>query len=299
MTHDAHCHEMRAWSYAMKSRYVLGLFLIGFLSAPSAATTWSEEKFVCPVGGEKFKARVVASYSTWGSRPDGRGYGTLPIVPIVECPGNGMLLIDEAFTPAELQTLNAVVPSSEYQAMRLTETPHYRAWWLMSKLGRNPYEQAWQLLQASWESDENWDRKVRYQVAFVNHALNLKRDDPTSGERGSLWVLYNLRAANALRELGHFDKALVLLDKLDKPEFIPVDPEEAKGMRHYIDALRALIKEENPSPEPATMVPDFVAAVRCEMAGDAITASERPICEDPKLAPMRKDAREFLARKKG
>lgn len=282
----------------MKKRLIgLGVAIL-LTSSQTIATTFFEEKFVCPVGGEKFTGLVIGSYTTWGQRPDGRPIGTLPVHPIVECPKNGMLLFDDSFTAPELQVLESVVPSAEYQAMRKTETPHYRVWWLMTKIGRDPYAQAWQLLQASWESDENWERKVRYQVAFVNHTAQLKRDDRPTGKDKNLWFMYKLRTANALRELGHFDKALALLAELDKPEFLPADPEDAAGTKKYIENLKVLSKEGNPSPEPANMIPADSAAYRCELAGEGLTASERPVCEDPKLAPLRANARKVLDRKK-
>lgn len=209
-----------------------------------------------------------------------------------------MLLFDDKFSPAELQVLNSLVPSQEYQAMRKTETPHYRAWWLKAKIGRGPYEQAWQLLQATWETDENWERKVRYQVAFVNLAKNLKRDEEPPGKSGQLWLTYNLRVANALRELGHYGKASELLDRIDKPEYMPTAPDELRAIRNFIDALRVLCREENPSPEPANLVPDWAAAMRCETAGSNLTAAELPACDDPKLAPLRKDVRKRLEKQK-
>jgi hypothetical protein len=282
----------------MKKLFSIAAILVFLASGHALATTMFEEKFICPVGGEKFKAYVVGSYSSWGQRPDGREYGTLPIYPIVECPTNGMLLIDDKFSPTELQVLNSVVPSQEYQAMRKAETPHYRAWWLKAKIGRGPYEQAWQLLQATWETDENWERKVRYQVAFVNYAKNLKRDEEEPDKSGQQWLMYNLRVANALRELGHYGKALELLDRIDKPENMPTDPDKLQGIREFIAGLRVLCREENPSPEPANLVPDWAAAMRCETAGSNLTAAELPVCNDPKLAPFRKDVRKKLAKQK-
>src|SRR5687768_1654397 len=97
-----------------------------FAAAPTAATTMSEQEFTCPVGGGKVQDYTICSYSSWGQRPDGRSYGTLPIYPIVECPGHGFLLFDEEFTEQEIALLEEAVESAEYQAMRSAETPHYR-----------------------------------------------------------------------------------------------------------------------------------------------------------------------------
>lgn len=266
-------------------------FLTILLLGPARATTVVEEKFVCPVGGEKFKAMAIASYSSWGQRPDGRAYGTLPIYPIIECPKNGMLLIDEKFTDAELQVLNTVVPSAEFQAMRAAETPHYRAWWLKSKIGRDRYEQASMLLQATWETDKDFNRKVRYQAEFVALATGLPRD----ADHGDAWLFYNLRAANGLRELGYFDKALSLLDRVDKPQFMPKDSEDAEGARFLISALRTLATESNPVSEPANMIPEQAAALRCEQPTPPLSPSEISACDKPELAPVRKQAREWIA----
>ena len=270
------------------------LAVLAVLAWPGAAqaTTFIEDKFVCPVGGEKFKAAVVASYSSWGQRPDGRAYGTLPIPPIVECPGNGLLLIEESFTPTELAILNEAVPSPEYQGMRTTETPRYRAWWLLTKLGRDPYQTAGQLLMASWESDGNWDRKVRYLAAYVAAATGLKRD----AEHAGPWLWLNLRAANALRELGYFDKALALLERLDRPEYLPSDPEQLAGANELIAGLRQLAQEQNLANEPANLIPDRYAGLRCEMAVPPLTAVEVAVCDKPEMAEFRKAARKLLDR---
>jgi hypothetical protein len=278
----------------MKRQIALAIAAAFIAAGPAQATTFFPEKFTCPVGGEKFKANVIASHTSWGQRPDGRPYGTLPIYPIVECPGNGLLLIEEAYSPADLAILNQVVPSAEYQAMRGTETPHYRAWWLLGKLGRDPYRLAGLLLQATWETDADWDRKVRYSAAFIAAATGLKRaEDKAEG-----WLALNLRAANSLRELGHFDKALALLERLDKPDLMPSDPDSLKGARYLLDGLRRLAVENNPVREPANLIPDREAAYRCELAQPPLTAVEEVVCAKPELAAFRKEARKFIDRDK-
>lgn len=270
-------------------RALLALFLIATAS-PAAATTWFEEKFTCPIGGEKFTARVVGSNTTFGSRPDGKSYSPLPIYPITECPKNGLLLFDEKFSPADLAILEPAIASAEYQAMRAAETPRYRVWWLMKKLGRDPYATAWQLMQASWESDGNFDRKVRYQAAYIAAATALKPDPA----KLPVWGIYQARAANALRELGHFDKALELIDRIDKPEYLPAEADNAKYARQYLNNLRVLIGEKNPFNEPVTMVEQYSAARRCELAEPPLSPSEVTACAAPDLAEPRKQARKWV-----
>lgn len=259
-----------------KSFAKLGVLLaIGVATPPATqATTMFPEKFTCPVGGETFEDYVIGSYSTFGQRPDGRSYGTLPIYPIVECPGNGFLLFQDEFTKEEIAALEPLVASAEYQAMRTSETPNYRAWWLMTRLGRDPLELTSALLRASWESDHDRDRKARYQTAFVAAATGLAR----SSENAEPWFWYNLRASNALRELGQFVEAAALLDRIDQPALLPADPDQLEGARYLIDGLRVLIGERNGLSEPASLIPVREAAFRCVMHSPPLSPSEREAC---------------------
>ena len=141
-----------------------GLFTIAvticFVSTlPLRATTFAKETFTCPIGGKKFKANTVMSNSTFGERPDGKPYSPMPIYPIIECPDNGFLLFDEKFSDQELKKLNEVVFTAEYQNMRTTETPHFRAYWLKKEVGRPSLQKISSIRQAVWETDQNWDRE--------------------------------------------------------------------------------------------------------------------------------------------
>ena len=256
----------------------------------SFATTVVPTKVTCPVGGEKFSAFEIASYSSWGQRPDGRSYGTLPIYPIIECPKNGMLLVEENFSPDDVVKLTPLVGSIEYQKMRSTETPHYRGWWLLSKLDRDPYQLADFLLQASWETDADLARKARYQSSFIAAATSLKRPP----EKSETWFFLNMRAANALRELGYFDKAIIVLDRIDKPELLPNEGTNIDSLKAFIAGLRTLIAEENPSPEPANLIPENQAAFRCEAGWTYLTPVEVTVCAAPALAEKRKMIRKSM-----
>ncbi len=243
-------------------------------SHSSNATTFTKDKFVCPIGGEKFTADVVMSYTSFGQRPDGKRYSTLPNYPIIECPKNGFLLFDENFTDEELDALRVAVQSDEYQRMRTTDTPHFRAYWLKEKAGRGALEKISSIIQAGWETEGDWDRKVRYKIAFIAEATGLNRSEQNATD----WFWFNLRAANALRELGHFDQAADLIDRTYKPEFVPDDDEAAENAKFYVRELRALIVDENPLAEPANLIPVGVAAFRCIDPKPALTASEVNAC---------------------
>lgn len=186
----------------------------------------------------------------------------------------------------------SAVSDPEYQAMRASESQHYRAWWLRKRLQYDVYDQASSLLQASWESDDNFERKVRYQIAFVAAATALKRRP----DKADVWHVFQFRAANALRELGHFGKAAELLNRIDQPDFLPTDSQKRKYAEEAIAQLRLLIAEQNPASEPANMIPDSQAAWRCELANPPLTAVETAVCEKESLQDMRRDARKAVER---
>jgi hypothetical protein len=250
----------------------------GALGAPFAtasATTLFPEQFTCPIGGEVFEDYVIGSYTSWGQRPDGKLYGTLPVYPIVECPGNGFPIFDDELTPAELAVLTPLVESSRFQAMRESETPHYRAWWLMKALQRPPAILAVRLLMASWETDEDPSRKQRYQREFLAAAAEIPA---TEGED---WFWLNLRAANALRELARFEEAAALLARLEGGDAWPTDADEIEAARYLIDGLAALVGEGNVHPEPANLIPPQMAVERCTTEFTGLTDTERVACSSP------------------
>ena len=246
-----------------------------------SATTLFPQKFVCPIGGQKFTANVVGSYTSWGQRPDGREYGTLPVHPIVECPGNGYLFVKEKPTSREIALLTPAVASAEYQSIRKSDTPHYRAWWLLTKLGDDPYGFVGVLLSATWETDEDSARKTRYQRAFADAAGVLKLDADHRGD----WFWLNLRAANAWRELGVFPTALATVDKIDRAELVPPEPDQRQAATDLMKGLRALIAEQNAASEPANLIPIDMAIARCSQTG--LTPVELPFCNGTELAARR------------
>jgi hypothetical protein len=261
--------------------------LIGWQSA--FATTMFPKRFVCPVGGEAFTAQVIGSMTSWGQRPDGRRYGTTPIVPITECPGNGLVLFEEKFEGADLEKLTSLVIGTDYQSARKSETPHYRAWWLMDRMGRDPFDTAFVLLVATWEADGKVETKRRYQRLFVESAANLSGSEAKRSD----WFWVNLRAANALRELGEFDASTVLLKAIDRPERLPTEAGQLKGARYVIDGLATLNAEQNAALEPANLIPAQEAAQRCLDGSSELTPAETKACTDEKVAQQVERLKEY------
>ena len=259
-------------------------------SVPASATTLSPEDFVCPVGGEKFTADVIGSMTSWGQRPDGRRYGTSPIIPLTECPGNGFVYFKDKFSKPEVEQLTPLVLAADYQTMRKTESPFFRGWWLMSNTGQDPFDTSWMLLVASWDSDADPARKARYLRAFIDSARALA----WSEEKRSTWFWLNLRAANALRELGEFESSAQLLISLDQASRLPTDADELKGARFLLDGLKALNTEKNVTPEPANLIPEMEAAHRCLTGEATLTASELKACQSADIEKAKKTVQKYL-----
>ena len=72
----------------------------------------------CPIGGGAFKFTTTPSYTSFGTRPDGKPFGswTFPLA-LPECPDNGLVLYKE-YTPEEVARIEPLVASEAYQALR-------------------------------------------------------------------------------------------------------------------------------------------------------------------------------------
>lgn len=257
----------------MKSAVRLALAAGLALSASgSMATTWAEVTLKCPIGGKKFKTSSMASNSYFGQRPDGRPYSPMPVTPMFECPDNGFVLYKEKFSQDEIARLTPLVASAEYQAMRQTETQYYRAWWLMEKVGASRLGRITNLMVAGWESDADAPRKARYQTAFVAAVGAFERDPASPAD----WFWLNLRAANALRELGRFDESVARLDAIDKTNLLPTDEDQLSAAKRVITGLRALNADRNTASEPANLIPARMAIVRCKQEG--LSPAEQSAC---------------------
>lgn len=240
---------------------------------PLAATTYYEVKHVCPIGGEKFKAQEVGSNTTFGQRPDGKPYSPLPVVPYVECPSNGFPIFQQKFSKDDIAVLAPAVASSDYQASRSSETQRYRVWTLQKLLGAKPGALASTLMVAAWETDGDAPRKMRYQKQFVAAVADVDR---SADEEAWFWL--NLRAGNALRELGQFEDAGARLDLVAANLDVLEDAELRPQVATFITLLKQFVAERNPASEPVGAVPDDVAAFRCVIDQASLSLSEVTIC---------------------
>ncbi|MDB5472316.1 MAG: hypothetical protein JWR84_3876 [Caulobacter sp.] len=266
------------------------------LAAPVAeAGTPYPQKMKCAVGGQAFTHTATASYSTWGSRPDGKPYGSWIFpMPLPVCPGNGLVMYRE-FGQDETAGLAQIVGSAEYRALvKAGETPYFRAAWLEARLKPDSEDTPWILLQATWETDGDDLRQARYDAAFVAAAdrLAARPDNLT-------WAALQGRAANAERQLGLYEAAARRLAGVDRAVFAPradpaadEDAENRPGWAKFYADLAVVIARHDPAREPLDMIDEQTAAWKCKTMTDRGKAQPAGFCERPEIAELMKDLKD-------
>jgi len=268
------------------TRITAGLLAAALMAAgsvPAGAGTPVSRQMTCPIGGAAFTFNTTASHSTWGSRPDGKPYGSweFPLA-IPECPDNGLVLYKD-YEPAEIERLTPLVASEGYRAIR-DEATYYRAYWLMREMGLEAEAYLWALLQASWQADADPERKKKYQQELIERSAMIP---PAASDLN--WVGMEARAVNALRELGRFDDARSRLDMmplatLDVPA--PATGESgaaahAAGQKRawfeFLTDLRTAITRGDASSEPLDLIPRREALNRC-LEGAGLDAAGQAFC---------------------
>lgn len=265
--------------FAIRGAAVAIFAYLGLLSFTADATTVFEQEFTCPIGGEKFKANVVGSTSTFGQRADGRPYGGVAIWPIPECPENGLPLFEEEFEPRELAALEIAIAKKEFRTMRERDTSRYRLFWLKREIGRPLSEQVGALYQATWQTDDVWERRNRYRAEFVNLAMTWDRPDEAEAHARDNWFWLQMRAVNSMRELGYYEEGLSRISVVMQADYLPENEEAAENAKFYGEQLERLLIEENPYPEPTNLTPARIAIFRC-VVGAELTSVERERCGD-------------------
>src|SRR5262245_40618932 len=82
----------------------IGLLALSAVSA--AATTFGDEEFTCPIGGQTFTATVFSSTFSVGQRLDLKPIGG-PLLSMLlpVCPDNGFVMYKMKFSDEEVRTL--------------------------------------------------------------------------------------------------------------------------------------------------------------------------------------------------
>jgi hypothetical protein len=220
----------------------------------------AREEMTCPVGGQSFIHLGYAAYSTYGQRLDGKPFGsTIFPLRIPVCP-NGFVIYKapEDFSEAQLAALASFIQTPEFRALGEHST-YYRASRLAGVAGEPAAAQAWLMLSASWQADEDAERFAAYQTDFLALADEALAQLPrTSAE----WWVLQFRAANAERQLGRFEPAAARLSGLPMDELAALQLEEGEdvaewgeGFRGAVRTLNGLIGAQDASVEPESLRP--------------------------------------------
>jgi hypothetical protein len=277
---------------------VLGVSLS---AVPSYATTLQSANFVCPVGGETFRATVYGSWFGYGGRPDGRALGTMRgYVPPPECPGNRLIMY-RTFSAAELERLPAILSSEEYKRLVAEETEFYRVAWLEHTLDPQSSEYVWHLLRATWHVDSDPAKKARYRERFLAVA------EPLPAAATDLRSMFlQLRVLNVYREMGQFDRALKGLKALpvaDVGRGLPWEEDEAMRLSEADQArwsfvrevrrIEGLILRKDAAINPIDILPDWMAEEECYFRQPK-TAFETEFCSTPTIKKRLEEEKEFF-----
>jgi hypothetical protein len=284
---------------------MLPILLAAFLAIAQAPHAEQEEygshggmqEMTCPVGGEHFRALVTASYSIMGARPDGRPdtYWFMPL-PIPECPSNGLVMFSD-FTPAELAALAPLVASDAYRAMVRTDSTYYRAQWLATRIGRSEKVALGLLIPAIWQVKPTMSptgqpmpsaaKARQYQEEFVARVRALPSEPADDG-----YLAPYLRAANAERELGHFDSAANMLRQVGAMLRAPRHADN----RAFVAALTVVVARNDPSIYPLDMADEVRVPWLC--MDDALPASafNQEMCARPAVRARIEENRRLRAR---
>lgn len=198
------------------------------MSAPARAEApakFDVRHFICPLGGKPFDQDVGYSSFPLITLPDGSWLGDLLIdAQIPVCPDNGLVILPDyealrqghanrmpyhAYTPAERARLSALIADPAYVALK-GDGRHAQAYWLATQLGSPAFDRFELLQRATWAA-----RPATLRLRLVER---LAADGPglidAAGVSESEKRFHRLYIVNALRELGRFDDALALLEKV-------------------------------------------------------------------------------------
>lgn len=191
-----------------------------------------EEEYICPLGGEKFKALELGTHSTMGVHLDWQpvSYMRFPVA-IPVCPKNGFIIEKEKYTDKELSSRKAFIETPEYQ--KLYKEKH-ASFFLLAKqseaLQENMDNLWWYYLQATWEADAcgNTSRYNQYAELVVEKANEKKAKLNKADDE--YWAI-SIVVADMYRRTGQFELAQHQLNSTGVPSF-----QDAAANKFYLIA---------------------------------------------------------------
>ena len=189
-----------------------GLIVLCF-SLNSVATTLTTEERICPLGGQRFTVDVLMSFSTFGKRLDLKTDGTYGTDPfrLVVCP-NGFVDYKENYSQAELNKLEDLITSDNYQTLRLDNTDYFLLAKIREHMGAHKLSIGWTYLEASWEA-ENKGNRTQY-VQYLNLAIDNFNAAVDTGDT-EVGFTYRFLLVELNRLKGDFDSAKLKLKELE------------------------------------------------------------------------------------
>ncbi len=145
-------------SRRMSPAWLLAAALLPSFAALQSATalTLYEAEATCPVDGQTFRATLVASYTSTGTRLDLKPVGDV-IAPYryPVCPGSGFVVYRSEFSGDEIAAIRSIAASDEFKALRAKHTDHAVVAYVKQRLGAGEFDAALSYLQASWEAERD------------------------------------------------------------------------------------------------------------------------------------------------
>ena len=189
-----------------------GLIVLCF-SLSSVATTLITKERICPLGGERFTVDVLGSYSTFGQRLDLKTLGTYGTNPfrLEVCP-NGFVDYKENYSKAELNKLEDLITSDNYQTLRLDNTDYFLLAKISEYMGADKLRIGGLYLKASWEA-ENKGNRTQY-VQYLNLAIDNFNAAVDTGDT-EVGFSYRFLLVELNRLKGDFDSAKLKLKELE------------------------------------------------------------------------------------
>ncbi|MBL8370853.1 MAG: hypothetical protein JNK28_05645 [Burkholderiaceae bacterium] len=228
-------------SYEVPMMRIPIFFLVGALmSVVVEAHTSYEADLVCPIGGEKFKAVLAGSGTSYGKFLDLKPYGPIAAPwPLAKCPANGFVMFQDKFSDTELSRLETFVASTQYQELKKTHTNYYLAASLQRQIDAPLSQLASTLLQATWEAPGGLYSV--YAAEALEAYLALLKVEPTDSKS---WVTYQLIAGELERRLGKFEAAANRFSVLKE------NPSLNSFVKGIIEFQLQLISEQNLTSQP-------------------------------------------------
>ncbi len=196
--------------------------------------------FVCPLGGEKFKALAMGTHGTYGAQFDLKPIGSANYPrPLPVCPTNGFVMYQKDYSADELAAVEAIVSEPEYQEIYNRNTGYFLLAHIWERLGKTDYDPWWLYLQASWEADD-CDAALHQEYMIKTRDLALDRLENKKLEEDERLTM-EILIANIDRRLGNFDAAKERLELA----FDFRDPDLTEIAEEYRLELLQFIDEEN------------------------------------------------------